>query len=295
MSTTQNHIPLSRASSRNLRRLKKQLPVSQLRKSRKAKEHVLYLGDWFFHLGSVFVQTPFGTEMKSYDMQFSGKRLVEVLEPEAELTCLASWELHRLQSGRFEAVLKKTTAVIVSDVEAKYFQLYPSFIERPTTGVVVPSYPDRLVSLKNWVAHGGGLMMLGGWLSFSGSQEKAGWRRTPMAEALPVQCLIGDDRVDSSAGFTPEVLQPDHPLVKGLPWKTFPRIFGYNELVSRPSADVIIRVRETKHPLLVTGTHGEGRVCIYSSDPAPHWGINFEMWKGYGPFWRRVLNWVTRQ
>ncbi|MFO1498904.1 MAG: glutamine amidotransferase [Verrucomicrobiota bacterium] len=256
------------------------------------KARVLYLGDWFFNFGSVFIQTPFGMEARSYAMHFSGTKLVQALEPHAEVNCLASWELHRLQPGRFETMLKKTDIVIVSDCEAKHFQLYPSFFEVSSTRMVVPSYPDRLVSLKNWVAAGGGLMMLGGWLSFSGMEEKAGWRRTPTAEALPVSCLIGDDRVDSSAGFTPEVLMPNHGLIKGLPWRSFPRIFGYNEVVSKPGSNLLVRVRETGHPLLVTGEWGRGRICVYASDPAPYWGINFEQWEGYGPFWRRVLAWL---
>jgi len=125
------------------------------------------------------------------------------------------------QPGRFEAMLKTTSVVIISDVEAKHFQLYPSFFEASSTRVVVPSYPDRLISLKNWVADGGGLMMLGGWLSFSGMEEKAGWRRTPMGRGFASK-LPGRRRPGRFfGGFTPEVLMPEHPLVKGLAWKSF--------------------------------------------------------------------------
>jgi uncharacterized membrane protein len=259
------------------------------------KEHVLYLGDWFFHIGSVFMQTPFGMESKSHDMHFSGKRLVQALESEAELTCLASWELHRLPPGQFEVMLERSTVVIISDLEAKHFHLYPTFFERSPDQLVVPTYPDRLTTLKNWIAEGGGLMMLGGWLSFSGIQEKGGWRRSSLAHALPVECLIGDDRVDSSSGFTSEIVRPRHALVKNLPWDSFPPIFGYNELIPKKNAEVIVRVRETKHPLLVTGTYGKGRICVYASDPAPYWGINFEAWKGYDPFWQHVFKWVKKR
>ena len=47
------------------------------------------------------------------------------------------------------------------------------------------TFPDRLESLKAWVHGGGGLMMLGGWLSFSGAREMGGWRRSRLAEACP--------------------------------------------------------------------------------------------------------------
>ena len=100
---------------------------------------------------------------------------------------------------------------------------------------------------------------------------------------------------DSSAGFTAEVVAPDHPLAVDLPWNSFPPIFGYNELVARPDADVVVRVRETGHPLVVAGKHGQGNVMIYASDPAPHWGINFELWEGYDAFWRRALQWVSQR
>ena len=37
-------------------------------------------------------------------------------------------------------------------------------------------------------------------------------------------------------------------------------------------------------------TFGKGRVLAYASDPAPHWGLNFVYWDGYGEFWRRCLD-----
>jgi len=159
----------------------------------------------------------------------------------------------------------------------------------------VKTYPDRLRFLKNWVADGGGLMMLGGWLSFSGDREVGGWRRSVLAEALPVECLAGDDLVESSEGFAAKVDEAEHPLAKGLPWRSFPPIFGYNELVAKKDAVVIASVKETGHPLVVAGKYGKGRVYVYASDPAPHWGINFELWTGYDAFWQQALKWVSKR
>ena len=264
-------------------------------KKTKDKNHVLYLGDWTFLIGTVLVETPFGVETRSHQMHFAGQKLVQALEAEAKVTALASWELHRLCPGQFENLLKQSTVVIISDIEAKYFQLYASFFESSPGRLAIPPYPDRLVSLKKWVADGGGLMALGGWFSFSGARAQSGWRRTPLAEMLPVECLIGDDCVDSCAGFTPKVIQPNHAIVRGLPWDSFPPLFGYNELIPKKSAEVVVRVRETGHPLLVAGTHGKGRICVYASDPAPLWGVNFEMWEGYGAFWRQALQWVVER
>ena len=260
------------------------------------KPHVLYLGDWVFHMGPTFVETPFNVvETKDCDLHFYGRRLADALEPKADLTCLANWELYRLEPGKLEGLVRRSAAVIVSDVEARCFNLYPEFFDRAQRKGEAVTFPDRLDFLKNWIKRGGGLMMLGGWLSFSGAREVGGWRRSRLAEALPVECLIGDDLVDSSAGFTAEVVNPAHPTVKGLPWDEFPPIFGYNELVPKEDAEVLVRVRETGHPLVVAGTWGKGRVFIYASDPAPHWGINFELWRGYDSFWQKALRWVGKR
>ncbi len=259
-----------------------------------ARPHILYLGDWVFHTGPTFIESPFYKEIKDADLHFYGQRLADALAPKAQLTCLANWQLYRLRPGEFEKLMRKSAAMIVSDVEAKCFHLYPSFFDRSLRTGQVETYPDRLKAMRAWIKGGGGLMMLGGWLSFSGSKGGGGWRRTPMAEALPVECLEGEDLVDSSEGFTAQVLDDDHPVTRGMDWSTFPPIFGYNELRPRDDARVLVRLRETGHPLVVAGDHGKGRVLIYASDPAPHWGINFELWEHYDRFWQQAFAWVRK-
>jgi uncharacterized membrane protein len=259
------------------------------------RPHVLYLGDWVFHVGPVFIETPFALETKDCDLHFYGQRLAEALQQDAELTTMANWTLYRLAPGKLEEELERSSALIISDVEAKCFHLYPTFFDRARREQKVVTFPDRLESIKKWIHGGGGLMMLGGWLSFSGAREMGGWRRSHLAPILPVECLPGEDLVESSAGFTAEVVQPDHPLAVDLPWSSFPPIFGYNELIPRSDQQVIVRVRETGHPLVAAGEYGQGRVVVYSSDPAPHWGLNFELWEGYDAFWRRALRWVSRR
>ena len=38
------------------------------KKIKSSKNHVLYLGDWVFHVGPVFIETPFGMETKDADL-----------------------------------------------------------------------------------------------------------------------------------------------------------------------------------------------------------------------------------
>jgi len=260
-----------------------------------ARPHILYLGDWVFHLGPLFIETPFAVETKDADLHFYGARLKQALEPAASLTCMPNWELYRLPPKRFEELLGRSQVVIISDVEARCFHLYPAFFDRSRRSRRVVTFPDRLESLKRWVACGGGLMMLGGWLSFSGAGEMGGWRRSRLADALPVECLVGEDLVESSAGFTAEVAEPAHPLAQGLRWKSFPPIFGYNELAPKATGQVVVRIKQTGHPLVVAGGYGKGRIMIYASDPAPHWGINFERWKSYDRFWRQAVEWTRKR
>jgi uncharacterized membrane protein len=258
-----------------------------------SRPHVLYLGDWVFHVGPVFIETPFALETKDCDLHFYGQRLADAFRQDAEVTTLANWNLYRLEPGKLEELVSRSTALVISDVEAKCFHLYPSFFDRARREQQVVAFPDRLDAIKDWVHAGGGLMMLGGWLSFSGARETGGWRRSRLAPILPVECLVGEDLTESSAGFTAEVVRPDHPLAMDLPWHSFPPIFGYNELIARRDSEVVVRVRETGHPLVVAGECGRGKVMIYASDPAPHWGLNFELWEGYDAFWRRALHWVS--
>jgi uncharacterized membrane protein len=262
---------------------------------RSKDEHVLYVGDWVFHLGPMFIETPFGSETKDADLHFYGERLTEALEHLVDVTPLANWELYRLEPGKLEEFLKQSVCLIISDVEAKCFHLYPGFFDRARRENRVVTFPDRLNVIKEWINNGGGLMMLGGWLSFSGVQARAGWGRSSFSNVLPVECLLTEDLVESSEGFTAEVLMPDHPVVKGLPWHKFPPIFGYNEVKEKPDGLVLVRVKETGHPLVVAGSYGKGRILTYMSDPAPHWGINFELWDGYDAFWQQSLMWVTHK
>ena len=126
------------------------------------RPHVLYLGDWVFHVGPVFIETPFALETKDCDLHFYGQRLADAFRKDAEVTCMANWTLYRLEPGKLEELVDRSAVVVISDVEAKCFHLYPNFFDRARREKEVVTFPDRLESIKKWVHDGGGLMMLGG-------------------------------------------------------------------------------------------------------------------------------------
>jgi uncharacterized membrane protein len=261
--------------------------------ARKTKK-ILYLGDWVIHLGPHYVESPFGGHMKGTDIFFYGRRLVEALQSSGEfvVTSMASWDIYNSPAGRYEELLATHEIVIISDVTAACMHLRPQFFKRDEQGREVLVMPDRLRLTRDWVAAGGGMMMLGGWSSFSGHMGKGSWGRTCMAEALPVECLATDDLIESSEGYEIVVKNRRHPITKGLPWRSFQPILGYNETRPRAAAEVLVEVKGSGHPLLACQTYGKGRVAVYTSDPVPHWGLNFWRWVGYDRFWLQVCDWV---
>ncbi len=187
--------------------------------------------------------------------------------------------------------LKAYDAIILSDIGANTILLHPDVWLHGKT------VPNRLKLIREYVAGGGGLMMIGGYFSFQGIDGKARWRRTPVEEVLPVECLPYDDRLEAPEGIIAEVLKPDHPIVAGLDGQ-WPALLGVNEVVvkSGPGIEVIARLPADQggHPLLVTGGHGAGRTLAWTSDIGPHWLPNaFVEWPGYRRLWRQALGWLT--
>ncbi len=176
-------------------------------------------------------------------------------------------------------------AVLLSDIGANTLLLHPDTFDRS-----IPR-PDRLAAIGDYVAGGGGLVMVGGYLTFQGIDGKARYAGTPVETALPVTLLSGDDRVETPAGVEPEVLMASHPLVEGLPAR-WPALLGHNRVVPRPEAEVLVMVGDD--PLIVAGSHGLGRSVAFTSDCGPHWcPPPFVAWEGYARLWQQLLGWVA--
>ena len=190
--------------------------------------------------------------------------------------------------------LARYRVIILSDIGANTLLLPPD------VWLHGKPRPNRLKLIRDWARQGGGLMMIGGYLSFQGIDGKARWGRTPVEEALPVRCLPYDDRIEVPDGFTPDIVgDPGHPILDGLdgPW---PILLGANEVTVKDDADARILARlpaaEGGHPLLVTGRYGDGRTLVWTSDIGPHWLPEaFAQWPGYAALWTNCLRWLTRR
>lgn len=183
-------------------------------------------------------------------------------------------------------------AILLSDIGANSLLLHPEVWLHGRT------FPNRLKLMRDWTAAGGGLVMIGGYLSFQGMDGKARWGRTAVEEALPVTCLPYDDRLEIPEGFRPSVGGPaDHPILAGL-GTDWPVLLGANEvrLKTGPDVEVLASLPADQggHPLLVTGRFGKGRTAAWTSDIGPHWlPQTFVDWPGYATLWTNLLAWVT--
>ena len=188
--------------------------------------------------------------------------------------------------------LAEYSAVILSDVGANTLLLPPA------VWMQGKPMPNRLKLIRDWTEAGGGLMMIGGYLSFQGIDGRARWRRTPVEDALPVTCLPYDDRLEVPEGFTPEILgNDDHPVLRGL-GRSWPILLGANEVEVKADRSVEVLVRmpasEGGHPLLVTGRYGQGSTIAWMSDIGPHWVPDtFATWEGFARLWLNSLSWLT--
>jgi uncharacterized membrane protein len=186
--------------------------------------------------------------------------------------------------------LQKYDAVVLSDIGANTLLLHPE------TWLRSKPMPNRLRLLKSYVEAGGGLMMIGGYLSFQGINGAARYRGTPVEDVLPVAIEPFDDRVEVPEGFTARVTAKGHPILDGLGGK-WPMLLGFNEVRPKPGAQVLATVSADygEKPLLVAGSAGKGRTLAWTSDIGPHWlPPEFVAWNGYTKLWTQALGWLCR-
>jgi uncharacterized membrane protein len=193
-----------------------------------------------------------------------------------------------LVPGRFPgsaAELAGYGAVILSDIGANSLLLAPATFEHSAAA------PNRLAAVEQYVRDGGGLLMIGGYLSFAGIEGKARYHGTPVEAALPVMISALDDRAERPEGVRPAVSQPRHPVLDGVPGD-WPALLGYNQVTAKPAAQVLAYCGTD--PLLTVGSHGVGRSAAFASDCAPHWcPPGFMAWPGYDPLWGNLLRWLA--
>ena len=215
----------------------------------------------------------------------------------------------------------------------------PELVAKQHKLIILSDYPAKQLSdnlqheLLRHVEKGSSLLMVGGWASYHG--KNAGWETSPIAELLPVHISGHDDRVncDQPALVVP-AQEPNHPILKALPWNTRPpSIGGYNRVRPKRGSQTLLNVEryrvnhsentchfqaQPRDPLLVVGSWGKGKTAALTTDIAPHWvgglvdwgearvsatnhtstthsGIPIEVGEHYVQFLRNLLGWLVNE
>jgi len=154
--------------------------------------------------------------------------------------------------------------------------------------------PNRCDLLREYVLNGGSLVMVGGYMTFSGIDAKGRWGTTAVADVLPVDLLDVDDRSENPQGVTPEIKITDHPVFEGIPG-TWPFFLGYNKTIANPGKGTVIATIGGD-PFVAVGEFGKGRGAVFTSDCAPHWApVEFCDWEYYARFWCNLANWLIKK
>lgn len=172
-----------------------------------------------------------------------------------------------------------------------------SLLKKDYQLVIVSDYPATNFSAKQTkliidkVKDGMGLLMIGGWESFTGAGGD--YYGTLFAEALPVVMRNQDDRVNFSDPCL-VIKENSHAIIGSLPFgQDIPAIGGLNAFDAKRGAAVLLSAVRFKaeinndtidfkesstYPLLVVGDYGLGRTAAFASDVAPHWVGPFVDW-----------------
>ena len=145
--------------------------------------------------------------------------------------------------------------------------------------------PPQLNAIAEKIKLGTGLLMIGGWDSFTGLNGN--YNTTVLKDILPIEMLPTDDRVNycQTCLIKKEI---DHPIIESIPFDTMtPAVGGFNILKAKPDALTILSTQrfensftgkkfnftplEKTDPLLVVGQYENARVAALATDLAPHW------------------------
>jgi uncharacterized membrane protein len=174
-----------------------------------------------------------------------------------------------------------------------------------------------LEKVKDYVERGGGLIMVGGDLSFT----QGLYEGTPMEEVLPIDLLPplfdarGEDAAFDSSSFQPVLTERGrrHPVsLLGLDagaaeerWKKLPPLEGLNLIERAKPGAAVLAIHPTRKllsgepaPLLVSDEVKKGRSLALLTDSLWSWAFADRETGGTGDafrdFWRQAIRWLIK-
>ncbi len=183
--------------------------------------------------------------------------------------------------------LKEYDVVILSDITSNTLLLDPDMMFKYNI------HGNRLIAIRDYVAQGGGFVMIGGYMSYCGINGCARYNMTPLKDVIPVKMMNYDDRMDTPEGTSPHIIMPDHPIMNGVkePW---PRYLGYSYIEEKPGTEVVVGMGDSVG--LACGHYGEGRTVATAFDALPHWALQEVLdWECYKPLWKNIIEWAGKK
>lgn len=142
--------------------------------------------------------------------------------------------------------------------------------------------PKYLHWFADGVANEGmGLCMTGGIGGFGGEQSMgiSSWEPTPVGDVLPARNMQTKTLWRS---YKLAVLDPDHPTMKPLPWKTVPLLHGLGIVETKQGANALAQADLPEgHPVMIWWDVGRGRSYGFTSCLGGGWGYDFIKWEYY--------------
>jgi uncharacterized membrane protein len=206
------------------------------------------------------------------------------------------------------------------------------WLEKDYHAVIISDYPstnfttEQFQRLAKRIEGGMGLLMLGGWESYTGFGGD--YNKTILRDVLPVRMQATDDRTNCMQPCLTEKMM-DHEILGELPFDACPAtIGGFNLFEAKETGKTILSARRFKArheggkfyfepyeratPLLVVENYGQGRVAAFASDVAPHWvgglvdwgdsrvsaqaagSVGIEVGNWYATFFANMVRWVGK-
>ena len=142
---------------------------------------------------------------------------------------------------------------------------------------------EGLEMLREYVQHGGGLIVLGGPMAFPAE----GYPRTPLAEMLPVKFPGFMALTPVSNGVVEATSALD--LAQGLDASQKPMCYWSHDF---QTAGGEVALKAGGRPLLVLSKYGKGRVAVFLGAPlgdAPVGQTAFWQWTGWSTYLARLM------
>jgi len=203
------------------------------------------------------------------------------------------------RGGHILAVLKHAGADVVHSPVDSDPSDQPDIAEHTYDVIVIrkgySGVGDRLArKIRDAVKQGTGLLMTGGWSTFTGRNIEGvfsgGYRGTPIEDALPVNLLDTDDRVNETLYFVVNDRR-GYRRIFGDDMPDYDKAAcGCNEVVPKKETTTILKGVQAlyvngkvsfsaTYPILVTGVYGKGKTAAFTSDLSPHWAGNIVDWQ----------------